>query len=204
LYDRLKEELPRILEIVEQVPEPFKLRCFELLFSHLLESAERPRPEEPSPTPPGGPTEFYLPSAVPAAPAGSPPPIPAKVRAYLRRHDITEVQLRRVVMIEGAEAHFIREPHDVPNAVGQIQWALLLALRNALTGTSGALEVDPEAVRSICIEKGLYDRNNFAANFKRNAELFRGEMVSQGESRPLSDEGERRLADIIRGLAGPE
>jgi hypothetical protein len=104
-------------------------------------------------------------------------------------------------MIEGGEVHFVQEPRGVPNAVGQIQWALLLALRSALTG--GAFEVDPEAVRSICIDKGLYDRANFATIFKRpaNAALFRGEMVPQGQARPLSDEGEHRLAEIISTLA---
>jgi len=192
MYDRLKEEIPRILEIVEKVPEPFKLRCFELLFAQLLRSAEQATPPSPATK------QRVIPAEV--TPDVSPPALPARVRAFLRRHNLDEAQLQSVVMMADGEVHFIREPRDVPNATGQIQWALLLALQNAIIG--GAFEVDPEDVRSICIEKGYYDRGNFAANFKqsRNAALFRGEMVPQGERRSLSDDGMDRLADLIRNL----
>jgi len=194
MYDRLKDELPRILELVEQVPEPLKQRCFEVLLSHLLRSIEAASPAAPS-------GQVQL-TALAGPAVGSPPAIPGRVRAFMRRYRLDESQLQRVVMVENGEIHFILEPHEVPNALGQIQWALLLALRSALTG--GAFDVDPEGVRSICIEKGYYDGPNFAAIFKRaaNAKLFRGEMAPQGKASGLSDEGERRLAELIQTLAG--
>jgi len=116
------------------------------------------------------------------------------------RNNLGEDTIEKLVLVEGGEVHFIREPRNVANAVGQIQWALLLALRSAIMG--GGFETDPEAVRSICIEKGFYDKANFAAVFKRkqNASLFKEEMVPQGPSRSLSDEGEVELGNLVRTL----
>jgi hypothetical protein len=75
-------------------------------------------------------------------------------------------------------------------------------LKSALLG--GDMIVDPEGVRSICIEKGFYDKANFAANFKRvpNRPLFNGLLESQGEPRKLTAKGEKKLAEVLNALAG--
>jgi uncharacterized protein with HEPN domain len=198
VYEKLKEEIPKINSIVEFVPEPFKGKCFELLLDHFLRSLEQPPlTPSPSPTPPEPPA-----ATTPSPPATARMVIPARVRAFLKRNNLDEDAIEKLILIEGEEVHFIKEPRDVPNAVAQIQWALLLGLRSALLG--GAFDVDPEAVRSICIEKGFYDKANFAAIFKRkpNANLFKDEMVAQGPARGLSDKGEEELASLIRSLTG--
>ncbi len=185
-YERLKSELSEIVQLVESVPDRYRDRCFELLLARLL--SERGDAESEGETPPGG---------------QSPPHklvIPAKVRALLQRHSITEDQLRALVLVEDGDVHFIREPQGAKVATGQVQWSLLLALRSALLG--GDLSVDPEAVRSVCIEKGLYDKANFAANFKKptNSALFQKVPEPQGQAVKLSTDGEKKLAELVKAL----
>ena len=83
------------------------------------------------------------------------------------------------------------------------QWALLLALTNALLKNS--FIVDPEDLRSVCQDKGFYDQANFAAALKGSmAKLFKAPLVTNGSPQQLSSEGQEQLAAVIRSLAGKE
>jgi len=77
----------------------------------------------------------------------------------------------------------------------------------ALAGAQerNVISVDPEDVRSICQEKGFYDKANFIKNFKtpKNAALFQGQMDAQGGPQKLSTEGQKELAKLIKELATP-
>ena len=86
-------------------------------------------------------------------------------------------------------------------ARGQIEWALLLALKNGIEKNS--ISVDPEDVRSVCIAKGFYDKKNFATNFKKegNAKYFSGPMVPQGASQQLSTDGQTELGKLLETLS---
>ena len=66
------------------------------------------------------------------------------------------------------------------------------------------MPTDPEDVRSICQEKGFYDRANFAANFKRpnNVALFKEPLEPQGSAQALSNEGQEALGRLVKSLAG--
>jgi hypothetical protein len=65
-------------------------------------------------------------------------------------------------------------------------------------------EVDPEDVRSICKEKGFYDRTNFTKNFKANpyVSYYKNLMEAQGKAQALTQEGQVALAELIKELAG--
>lgn len=82
-----------------------------------------------------------------------------------------------------------------------MEWALLLALKSAILKDS--LSTDPEDVRSVCQDKGYYDKANFAGVFKapRNAKLFRKALVKQGPPEPLSSEGQDALGELVKRLA---
>lgn len=193
MYENIKGELKHIVELVESVPERYRDRCFDLLLSNLLSGQGSLTPDKEN-------ASKKVQESQAKNDAGF--TLPAKIKAFVRRYEITEEQLRGIVMVESGDVHFIHEPTDVKNATGQIQWALLLGLKSALLG--GDMIVDPEGVRSICIEKGLYDKANFAANFKRDPtrSLFNGVLEPQGESRKLTAKGEEKLADILKALAG--
>lgn len=190
-YEQLKKEVKELAEIAKSVPPALQERCFEILLTHLLDKGAtkeiKPGNDVQTDVLTGGDLKF-----------------PSQVRVFMQRTGITADQLKAVVTSEDDEVHFLREPHNLSIAKGQIAWALLLALKNGLENNSFA--VDPEDVRSICQEKGFYDKANFAAHFKKpaNAKLFKGLVEPQGEARALTNDGQTALSALIKDLAGSE
>lgn len=197
-YEHIKREVAEIAEIAASVPEPFRDKCFELLLSHLLEASGGGASDEGDV---GGskPEEHGLDRGI--QDGITPLPIQSQLRVFMNKTSVTKEELEAVVMFEDGEAHFIREPTPKNVAAGQMEWALLLALKNAVEHNK--LETDPEDVRSMCQEKGFYDRSNFSANFKKpaNSALFRKALEPQGEPQPLSNEGQTALGKLIKTLA---
>jgi hypothetical protein len=115
---------------------------------------------------------------------------------------VTEAELNSVLLYDGNEIHFLKEPKHTRIAQGQIEWALLLALKRGIL--SNELSTDPEDVRSICQDKGFYDPANFASNFKKakSASLFKGLLKPQGESQTISNDGFNTLGKLIKSLSG--
>lgn len=103
-------------------------------------------------------------------------------------------------MFEDGAVLFVHEPKTNKIARGQIEWALLLALKNGIE--SNILAADPEKGRSICQEKGFYDKANFLKNFRgaTTAAYFTGPMDAQGEPQKLTTEGMKELAKVIKNL----
>lgn len=192
-YEELKEEIKEIGKIAAAVPEPFQGKCFELLLNHLLSGKAGGTP----PSPPSRTKTTETPPPKPGSIA-----VPSHVKAFMRRKNVTQEQIEALVMLEGDEFHFIKEPEHGQAAKGQMDWALLIALKNGIQ--NNALKADPEEIRSIVQEKGFYDSPNFAGNFKKvkNAALFRGPLERQGEAQALSTDGETALASLIKELSG--
>jgi hypothetical protein len=194
MYEKLKSELKQVVDLVESLPEKYREKCFELLVARLL--SEQLKTDGQAERDQHGKTDTSIKNKTADSLS-----LPAKVRTFIKRYTLTEEQLRSLVIVEKGEVHFIHEPRNVKNAAGQIQWALLLGLKSALLG--GEMTVDPEAVRSVCIEKGFYDKANFAATFKTpaNKGLFNGLLKPQGETRKLTASGEEKLAEVLKELA---
>jgi hypothetical protein len=192
-YEELKSELQAIVALCETIPEAYRLKSFEILL------AARIAPQRPAAR---APAEAREQGAVTPPAEEEKVPTPAQVRVFMQRNSISEQLLPAVFLFAGGDLHFIKEPAPPSVAEGQIQWALLLALKSGILNNN--IAVDPEDVRSICQEKGFYDGPNFAAIFKRpsNAKLFKGLLEPQGEARSLSPEGEAELAKLLRALAG--
>ena len=178
------------------MPETFKERCFEVLLHNLLASvtatkklveqapAESSKAEEQQDTSYG---------AVPT---------PSQIKVFMQKTGTTATDLAKVVIYEDKTVHFIHEPVGNKIARGQVEWALMLALKRGVE--KNVLEADPEEVRSICQEKGFYDATNFSANFKgpATAKLFQGEMKKQGAAQKLSNDGLIELGKIVKEFAG--
>jgi hypothetical protein len=192
-YKKVKEEIKVITEIASGVPEPFRARCFEVLLEHLLagqtigEQEKKAANREPSDV---------------ATVAGKKVPIPSQVRVLMMKTGVSEEDLNGLLMYADGEVHFIKEPSPSSISRGQREWALFLALRNGILTNS--LSADPEDVRSICQEKGFYDRANFASNFKvaSFAKLFKKPLEPHGEGQELSAEGQAQLAKLVKTLVG--
>jgi len=194
-YEKLQVELKRIVELTEALPESYRIKCFEILLNNLLyeERADRLGAARIKPADKdlhgGKDEETRL-------------PLTAQLRVFMMRNKITDEVLNSVCFYADNQAHFIKEPPAPSVAEGQIQWALLLALKGAIEANS--FSVDPEAVRSVCQDKGFYDSTNFSSVFKRESykKLFKGLLEPQGEPQQISLDGEAELASLLRLMAG--
>ena len=142
-----KEELETIVTLSDNVPEKYQQICFELLLrfslggkitkTHDSENNIRETQEE-TPTPP---IKDYK--------------VPIDVKAFLNQYTMTEEVLWKLFIIEGEEIRPIYSLKDTQKSKVQIQYALLLALENALI--NGKFETDIESVRTRCKNEKTYD-----------------------------------------------
>ena len=186
-YPKLKKEIKEIADLAESVPGAFKEKCFEILLNHLLQGTTSPPPKDDNKgdeTPP--PQEL---------------PVTTQLRVFMQKTSVTEEELKSLLMVADDEVHFLLEPPPGKFVDGQIQWALLLALKNCILNNE--LSADPEDIRSVCQDKGFYDPANFAANFRKAkySKLFKGPMERQGDPQGLTPEGQTELGKVIRQLA---
>lgn len=186
-YEKLKNEIKEISEIAASVPEAFREKCFELLLNHVLSGEES---KSPPPLVKDKTQQTDSPGIA----------VPSHVKALMRRRNITQNQIDSLVMLDGDDLHFIKEPSHNEASRGQNEWALLLALKNGILNNS--LKADPEEVRSLVQEKGFYNANNFSSNFKKAkyAAYFKSALEPQGVVQPISQEGEKALAELISSL----
>lgn len=187
-YSNLKDKIKEIADIAESVPDRFKEKCFELLLNNFLSSISLV-------TPPKKITKDIVPPSTKIQ-----FPITTQLRLFMKKTEVTEDELKSILLFANGDIHFVKEPEPENVIDGQMQWAMLLALKNCIINDS--LSIDPEDVRSICQEKGYYDSANFAANFKKEkySKLFKGPMKPHGDPQALTNEGYTELANVIRSL----
>jgi hypothetical protein len=200
-FKQLKSGIKEISEIASSVPEPFRDKCFETLLNALV-AGEKPPHEQhpPKKNDPGG-KEVDPPPNPPAGPSTI--PMNSQLRLLTRKAGVTEEELNKVVFVENSEVNFVREPHPDKIREGQLEWSLLIALKNAIL--KNVFEADAEEIRSKCIDAGFYDKNNFAANFVKSPKFkayFKGTLKAQGDAVALSPEGQSALGALIKRLAG--
>lgn len=199
-YGKLKQEIKDIADVASSVPETFREKCFEILLENLL--AEGGTGKAASPPKPKDEKNNVDSASDRGKPAGHVIPTPAKVRVFMKRTGVSDEDLQALFLYEDDELHFIKEPAADVVSTGQIEWALLIALKNGILGN--AMSCDAESVRSICQEKGYYDKKNFSTIFKKpaNAKLFSAPLESQGEAQSLSNDGLDLLGKIVKSLVG--
>jgi hypothetical protein len=197
-YDKLKADVKEIADIASAVPEKFRDKCFELLLTHLLHDRTSTQEKKD----PSGANKGPATKPSPDEETKTAIPVTTSLRVMMKRTGVTMEELENILIFDGGEVHFIKEPHNTGVATGQTEWALLLALKNAIE--KGELSTDPEKLRSICQEKGFYDQANYAATLKadRNTKLFRSPLKSQGDAQPLSNPGQDALGVLVKKLAG--
>jgi hypothetical protein len=199
-FEELKTQIAEIVSICSGVPEEFRARCFEILLAAAIQQHKRPERKDDAAH---NKADDHLDEPDDEDEKPTPWTIPGHVKAFLRRQELSDGLLEKLVMLDGEELHWLKEPTHKNVRKGQSEWALLLALKSALLGKT-ALSVDPEDVRSAAQDKGYYDKGNFAKNFKQDPyqTWYKGEMVPQGAAQTLSKEGEAALAELIKALTG--
>jgi len=182
------EELQKIIEIANSLPEEYRQKCFELLLNHELQM-KRP-----------------VAIGTPQITTGTVPPpvpqtrktfiLPIDVKAFLSQYGLDESVLLKFFLFEGGEIRPIYQLKVTKKARAQIQHALMMTLENAIT--NGQFQIDIEALRTRCTEQKCYDPTNFAKNIKDKANLFK--TIASDQPLSLSPEGKSELADLLEQL----
>lgn len=131
-FKQLKEDVKEISEIASSAPEPFRNKCFEVLLSALLaehyvgERREERKDDKGGGGSGGNGNDRDKPGG------GSGVTLNSQLRLLLKKTSVTEEELNKVVMVSDGEVHFVQEPRPTKIREGQLEWALLMALKNTI------------------------------------------------------------------------
>jgi hypothetical protein len=181
-----EEDLKKIVELANTVPEEYRQKCFELLLTRSLHGTPLSTPLVPPSTPPTPPTSL---------PLDKPFILPIDVKAFLSQYKIDETVLWRHFHTEGDQIRPIYHIKAHKKARAQIEHALMMALESALT--TGKFQVIPDALRQRCEEMKCYD-TNYSRNLKKNSKIFKA--VGNDELLTLSPDGKSELAELLESL----
>ncbi|MEW5798642.1 MAG: hypothetical protein AB1728_06515 [Bacteroidota bacterium] len=178
------EKLKEISNLAENVPEAFRLKCFELLLAHSL-AGDQPPKEKKEPhkdtEQKKGASDFVL---------------PIDVKAFLNQYSLEESIIQKLFFIEGSEIRPLYKLNIHKKAKAQMSHALLMALENALS--SGEFKFTVDGLRQRCIDQKCYDKPNFMAVLERNKNLYKS--YDPKKDIHLSTDGKTELADVIEKI----
>ncbi len=209
--DDLKDRVLEIVSIAKECPDNLQPLCFELLLRDYLENRQRPAdpamrtpspaPPAPSTTEPPGDSELAAEPAIQGQQDVKTGDLHMKARKFMERHSLSLDQINQLFYKEDGEIKPLYEDLKTTRmAEGQIRITLLHALASGMR--TGEFAADGEAVRAESQLRKSYDRANFAANFKNNANLFEG-FESYDKTAPLrlSEDGRKELAELVKEFA---
>jgi hypothetical protein len=204
--DTLKQKILEFVAIAKECPDPFQLKCFELLLSDYL-SQQRPRvgdkekKTEDKKEPIVEETKGEKVKKTAQQEDIQETDLHVKARQFLKKSSLNIEHINQLFYKE--EGNFLPLYDDLKTtktAESQIRVALLHSLKKALH--TGEFEFNGEAVRDEVQMRKCYDPANFTKNFKNNQALFDG-FDSYSKTSPtikLSAEGKDKLAEIIKDL----
>jgi len=183
-----EDNLKKIVELANSVPEEYRPKCFELLLARALQDATLATAHQkttipPVVQPPPAPPKFVL---------------PIDVKAFLSQYTLDESLLWKCFHAEGNELRPIYALKTHKKAEAQTQHALMMALESAMT--SGQFQVASGELRARCVEHKCCDSPNFMKNLKGKASLFKA--VNADEPLTLSPAGKAELAELLESLKG--
>jgi len=194
-----QQKIAEINKIIEGCPDVVKPKAFELLFVQIFGAAH----------PTAASAKGNIEQAA-AAQTAAPEPItpetlklPGNVQAFLRRNNMPKSVLDKLFMLDQDPMLPI---YTIPTGViaqAQLQKVLMVMLENALLNNQ--FKAPYAEVRDTCKEDGLFD-GNFNKVLKKNSNLFKGaitpDKINEDEQIELTGEGQIRLAEVIKKLAG--
>ncbi len=202
----IEQKIKDIVKIVELCPAPLQEKCFEMLFNvYIAETIQPLKKQEPKPIKEDSGEEGVKDKGEHALNKGKTDEpeiklsdIHVKARKFLEK-GITIEQINNIFYKEGDEYKPLFD-HLKTTKIGesQIRITLLEALKNGLK--TGEFSADTKIVRELCEVYKCYDSANFAANFKKSAELF-SDDYKKDVALSLSANGKDKLAEVIKDLA---
>lgn len=209
---KLKEKVSEIVDIAKSCPENLQVSCFDILLKYFLGTLEQNPAKTTSDLPTKASQKLQEQDSskstdIPDVKAKKTTQedirdtdIHLKAKRFMEKTGVTISELNNLFYKQGGE--FLPLFDDLKTtrmAESQIRITLIQCLVNALA--SGEFEVQLESVRTECTKRKCYDSSNFYANFRNNKGLFDStEINSRIKYIKLSDEGRKKLADLIKEL----
>ncbi len=197
-FEKLKESVEQIVEVVAKVPDPFKERAFELLLDAAIREASHGRvagnEDRDNRSDRGEKHDVHIENV------DGLPEIKPRFAQFMKRTGLSAEDVAKVVEFDGDTPHFVRVPRTDKKATAQADWVLLLALAEGLT--TGVLSVKYDDIRAKCDAEGMLDTANFAKHLRTGKikSLLLGTPESGGEAKRLTVHGEDELAKLVKSL----
>lgn len=183
-YEKLEEEITKIVSICEKLPENYRMKCFDFLMNQILISDQPPTEKPPENSNPQTSQKIQ---------------IPIDIRAFMSQYSLDENIISKLFLIEAGEIRPIYKIKTTKKSKAQLQIALLTSLENTLKNPNLKFEFSSEDIRKRCNDLQCYDMTNFSSHFKNNKALFKS--LDDLEHIQLSSDGKSELADVITEIA---
>lgn len=210
MYLELKEEIKNIIEVVQQCPEKFQERCFEILLNQYITDYRGKKPEikgeskqqqiveesknidvgyteESIQTDEIKQTDFHI-----------------KVQRFMSTNGISISEINNLYYKENDKLMPLYETlGSTKMSECQMRIALLTAFENSFSDPNGDMTFNGEVVRQRCQAMKCYDMPNFSTNLKKNSSFIDNfnDKYDKNANYSLSIEGKKELAKIISELA---
>lgn len=206
MYLELKEEIKNIIEVVQQCPEKFQERCFEILLNQYITDYRGEKPEikqqqiveesknidvgyteESIQTDEIKQTDFHI-----------------KVQKFMSTNGISISDINNLYYKENDKLMPLYETlGSTKMSECQMRIALLTAFENSFSDPNGDMTFNGEVVRQRCQAMKCYDMPNFSTNFKKNSSFIDNfnDKYDKNANYSLSIEGKKELEKIISELA---
>ncbi len=172
MFDKVKENLEKVIEIADSCPENYRVKCFEVL----LEALVRGEPEK--------------------AVAYSDQAVSAKSKApFFAQHDIQDELWQKLFNFDGSNYELIiNDLKERTVAKKQIKLALILGVKNLLE--SNEPFIAKNSLVELCKQYSCYDSKNFKTYMKKNKNWF----LNKANGWNLTIPGQKEAANVIKEL----
>lgn len=199
MFEKLEQQLKKIIELVKLCPTNLQEKCFEILLNKLLDNsgAEKvSKNEKPVKESLDKPEEDINKDSV-----------KEEEIKLTDLHIKAKKLLEQGLSINDINNAFYKEGEEIKPlfddlksskiSESQIKLALIEAFKNGIK--TGDFKFDTIIVKQQCEVYKCYDANNFATYFKNRSDLF-SEPYTRNSVMSLSSEGKKELISVIKAL----
>ncbi len=215
MYTKLKEEIKNIIEIVQQCPEKFQEKCFDILLNQYLLDVNKSTSNENCKASAiktntgentigeiivneGNVSESAINDEIKIS------DFHIKIQRFLSNNSISITDINNLYYKDNNRLLPLYETlGSTKMSECQMRITLLTAFENSFSDANGEMYFNGEVVRSRCQELKCYDGANFSTILKKNSAYFDnfGDKYDKNTNYNLSVEGKKELAKILIELA---
>ena len=183
--EHVKKAIKDAADLAETLPEPYRVKGFELLFPYFASGGKLPTTVQPGTGAATGDLGVRKPT------------IRLEAKALLLQYSVPESLVTENFFVEGeiVPVYRVQTANEKMSRI-QVKLAHLTAMENALK--RGKFQFTKEEVKSKCLKEGKYDPSNFKNNFKNARRYFTN--YSETEPIELNSDGMSELADVLLEL----